>query len=188
MKREADEDQADDLGQRLFRLGLRRHASAERLASGEKRHVLQSPRRLDDSRPHGGLRERRRIRPLQAFLHVRKLEAHSRDPAFSEFPRERRHERMVHSGTGAVRENVGGQRAPAPEEACVNLFALIHRKAKRRGFRRHLVVVAMTNDYRRLQTRKRSPADGAGIAAIACLVVAPLADSLAVELRVEPLE
>ena len=97
----------------------------------------QPPRRLDDRGPHSGLRERRRIRPLQAFLHVRKLEAQSRDAAFSQFPRKRCHERMVHSGTGAVRENIGGQRAPAPDEARVDLIAPVRRKAKRRGFRRH---------------------------------------------------
>jgi len=56
------------------------------------------------------MRELRRIRPLAAAFHVGELVSQRRDVTRGEPGRDRRHERVVHSCPGAVREHITGAR------------------------------------------------------------------------------
>ncbi len=58
VERKADEDDGAQAGQRLGRLGLRRHAPAHRLAAGEERQVRRAARGLGDRRAHRVLEQR----------------------------------------------------------------------------------------------------------------------------------
>jgi len=57
-----------------------------------------------------GMRERRRVRPFAALLHVRKLVAERGDPPRGESPGDRLHEGVVHAGAGAMREDKARRR------------------------------------------------------------------------------
>lgn len=74
MQREAEKNEADDAGQRLLRLRLRRHAPAEGFATGEDRQTTASPAGLGNRRPDRRMRGNRTIRPPTSSLHERELE------------------------------------------------------------------------------------------------------------------
>ena len=106
VQREAEEDEAGDAGQRRLGLRLRRHPAAERLAAGEQRQARPgagSPSataaRTAAWATRGGSGRRERA------LHRRELEAQRGDAALGQAVGDRGHERMVHAGAGAVRED-----------------------------------------------------------------------------------
>jgi hypothetical protein len=105
VQREADEHEPRDARQRLGRLRLRGHSSAERPPAGEQRQPGQLLRGRGDGGAHRGVRERRRVGPLRAAFDVAEVEAQRRDAALGEPARETLHRRMAHPGARAVREH-----------------------------------------------------------------------------------
>jgi hypothetical protein len=89
-------------------LGLRGHAAAERFSAGEQRQAGHEPLRFHDRRAHRRLRKLRRIGPLPAALHVRKLVAQCGNAALRQIGGDRLHERMLHAGARAMRQHVAG--------------------------------------------------------------------------------
>ena len=59
---------------------------------------------------NGGVGDGRRIGPFAAALHVGKLVAQSRNAALCKLRRDRRHKRVLHPRSGAMREDVAGSR------------------------------------------------------------------------------
>ena len=111
MQRESEECEATNAGERLGRLRLRGHAAAEGLAAGEERQAVEDPRRFGNRRADCRLRDRRRVGPLRASLHVGEVVAQRGDAALGEAFGRRAHERMIHAGAGTVREHIAGPRA-----------------------------------------------------------------------------
>ena len=88
----------------------RPRAAAERFSPRNERQPRQLARRCRDRGAHDGVRERRRVGPLLAGLHVRELIAQRRDAAREKPGRDSFHERMRHAGAGAMRQHVAGAR------------------------------------------------------------------------------
>src|SRR6185312_7786606 len=87
VQRKTEEHESAHAWQRLERLGLRGHATAERAAPGKQRQRRGEPCRLAYRRAHGGVTNRWRIRAAGALLHVRELEAQARNPQRCELAR-----------------------------------------------------------------------------------------------------
>jgi hypothetical protein len=62
------------------------------------------------------VRELGRVRPPATLLHVGELVAQGGDAALGELDRDRRHERMLHAGAGAMRQHIAGARARRCDE------------------------------------------------------------------------
>jgi hypothetical protein len=90
-------------------------------------------RSLGHGRPHRGLGHRRRVGPPAAPFHEGELEAQHRDAALGEAGCDLRHERMLHAGTGAVREHIGGQRRRGRIEQCRDAGVVRQRHAQGLG-------------------------------------------------------
>jgi hypothetical protein len=84
MQRKAQEREPANAGKRVEGLRLRRHAAAERLATGDQRQFRQALRRLGDRGTHHGMRHLGRVRPLAAALHIKELVPQRGDPALGE--------------------------------------------------------------------------------------------------------
>jgi hypothetical protein len=102
MKWKAKRDQADNARQRLTGLHVRRHASAERLASCQERYARQQPsgrchgcadRRMSDGRP---------IWAARTSLHIGELVAERGDPTAAELKCHSLHEAVVHARSGSM--------------------------------------------------------------------------------------
>lgn len=105
VKREAEEYQASNVAQAVFRSRERGHSSSKRLPAGEERQIRSRfrggvYRRDDASREHSRL-----VRNFPPPLHIGKLESPCRYSFRREFARERLHKRMSHSGARAVRQH-----------------------------------------------------------------------------------
>jgi hypothetical protein len=105
MEGKAEKDNATHAGKRLARLGLRGHASAERLATCDKWQIRSEASRFSNSRTNGSLRNGRWIGAAGAFLHVGELVTERRHSAAGKLDSEFLQERVRHSGSGAMRQN-----------------------------------------------------------------------------------
>ena len=81
MKREPDENQPAHMWQRFDRFGLGRHSAAKGLAASKERDVRKPLRRFAHSTADGYVSYSRRVWPLPASFHVRKLKSHRGDPS-----------------------------------------------------------------------------------------------------------
>ena len=116
VQREAEEGEAANAGQRLVRLRLRRHSSAERAPAGEERQVRSVLHGFRSRSADGGVGKPRRIGPARAFLHVEELVAQGCNPPLGQPLRVRLHRLVGHPRPGAVREEVEGLRAIRAQE------------------------------------------------------------------------
>ncbi len=111
VEREADEDDAAQLGGGLLRLGQRGHATAHGLATGKEWQIPGPAARRGQCGAHRGEQDTARVRrPPPFFLHVGELVAKRRDPALCESPGQSLNERVTHSGPRAVRQREKGVR------------------------------------------------------------------------------
>ena len=111
VQRKSEEGQSVHALERSVRLRLRGHPAAERLAAGDERHVRQQTLRRGHRGTDRCLRERRRVGPLAAALHVGKLIAQRGKAARREPARHIVQEGMIHSCAGAMRQHVASSRA-----------------------------------------------------------------------------
>ena len=70
--------------------------------------MSEKPSRRGGGGADGCLRDLRRIGPPGAALHRGKLVAQRGNAARGEFRRHRRHERMIHTRSGAMRQRIAG--------------------------------------------------------------------------------
>ena len=106
MQWKAQERQAADSLERLFRLGRARHPSAKGLSPRHERQAGPLGSGVSDRGPDPCRGNRRRIRPAAVFLHVGKLVAQGRDATGKEFLRDTFEEGMPHTGPGPMRQHV----------------------------------------------------------------------------------
>ena len=116
VQRETQKGKSANAGQRRDRLRLRGHAAAERFAARDQRQSGTASRGFRDGGPHRRMRDRRRIGPLAALLHVRELVAQGRDAAVAQAGCNRLHEWMGHPGAGAVGKHETGARILRPQQ------------------------------------------------------------------------
>lgn len=102
MQRKAEERQSIDAIERRARLRLRGHSAAEGFAARDQAQSGAASAGFSHRGAHGGLRDRRRVRPLAAFLHIEKLIAQRRHRALGQALGCRLHEGMGHPGAGTV--------------------------------------------------------------------------------------
>src|SRR5262245_32851473 len=110
MQREPQESDAAYARERRHDLGLRRHATAEGLASGEKRHRRGNLRRCLDSRTHRGIAPIGWVDTPRFAFHVWKLVAQRRDAERAELVRDALEKRVAHAGAGTMPKDQASRR------------------------------------------------------------------------------
>ena len=113
MQRKAEKRQPVDAGERRCRLRLRGHAAAEGSAAGDQAQPGAASPGFGHRGAHGGVRDRRRVGPLAALLHIGKLIAQRRHAAFGQALGGGLHGGVGHPGPGAMgkhkaRAGIGG--------------------------------------------------------------------------------
>src|SRR5438270_9949967 len=103
MERKSEEHQAAHAGQRGKGLSLRSHSAAERFATRKERNVQAGC--FHGCGTHGGMSQRRRVRPLGTALHVGKLISEGRDAALGKAVGDMCQEWMGHPSARAVSED-----------------------------------------------------------------------------------
>ncbi len=116
MQRKAKECQSAHAGKRRDRLRLRGHSSAERFAARDQRQSDAALRSLRHRRADRCMRDRGRIGPLAASLHVGKLIAQRRDAAPGKASGNRFHRGMGHAGARTMSKNVTRLRLYRPQQ------------------------------------------------------------------------
>ena len=111
MQGKAEEGEAADARQGRCGLRLRGHAAAEGLAAGDQRKCRCKLRGCGHGSPNGRMRKFGRVGPPSALFHVRKLITQRGDAALTKLPRDDIHERVEHSGSRPMREDVAGASA-----------------------------------------------------------------------------
>src|SRR6516225_7319644 len=103
MQRKSKERQSTDSLQGSFCLGLRRHPAAKRFPPGNDWMFGKQSKRCSHGAANRCLRQLRRIWPLGAALHVRKLETQAGEAVTREFCGDGGHKGMIHPRAGAMR-------------------------------------------------------------------------------------
>src|SRR5216683_5437861 len=116
MQWKTQERKSADASQRRNGLRLRRHATAERFAPGNKGQPRAASRRFLHRRPHRGMSDRRRIRSPAGFFHIRELIAQRRDTAVAKPARNQLHKWMGHPRAGAMGKDKARARRQRPEQ------------------------------------------------------------------------
>src|SRR5579864_4353278 len=111
MQRKAEENEPPSVGERLERLGLRRHATAKRFPAREERLTSASLTRRCNGSPHRRVRNLGRVDTLEPALHVRKLITQRRDAPLRQSVCDGLHLFVRHSGACTVRKDQAGTRA-----------------------------------------------------------------------------
>ncbi len=110
MKREAQKRQTAHPRECERSLSLRCHAATERFPARDQRQLREDPESLSYRCPNRCMGQLRAIRALGAMLHVRKLIPQCGNAAFGKSFRHRNHERVGHSRTCAMGEDIAGSR------------------------------------------------------------------------------
>src|SRR5581483_7345750 len=108
MKRKGKEHEATDLRQRFFGLCLRGHAPAKGTPAGKERKLFSPPARFGHRRSYDTMRERWRIGPLRASLHIQKLVAQRGNAPLGKAVSDGRHRPVRHARACAMREHEAG--------------------------------------------------------------------------------
>jgi hypothetical protein len=117
VQRETEEGKSAHSRERLLRLCLGSHATAEGAAAGDERQRRHEACTLRDGRAHRGMTEDRRVGTTRTALHVGELVAQCGNAALGEPGCHRVHEGVVHARSSAVRQHIAGARGKRQLEA-----------------------------------------------------------------------
>src|SRR5262249_26933902 len=127
MQRKAQEGEAAHARQGRCGLRLRGHPPAKGLAAAGEGKFRGKPRGFGHGSADRRMRKFWRVGPLGASFHVRKLIGQRGDAALGEPPGNAVHERVEHSGSRPMREDIAGARARRRRQQPADAVGVIDR-------------------------------------------------------------